>query len=124
MPTPMESHTFTTRTLSWMCFALVAILVAFWVVYFPIERSQLRPLAESINAAMPISGVFFLGRAWWCVPTIAAVIGAICLAAQLTLRNKLYSLATHVAASMTCLLGIAVYREALLGWFVELARNA
>lgn len=124
MTTLSDSPTISTRTVSWICFALVALLVALWVVYFPIERSQLRPLAENINADMPDSSVFFLGGPWWRVPTIAAIIGAFSLCAQLIPRNKVYSLASHLAASMICVLGILLYREGLFGWFVELAKNA
>lgn len=124
MRTLSDSSTISFRTLSWICFALVAIVVAFWVVYFPIERAHLRPLVENINAEMPASSVFFLGGAWWRVPMIAAPIGALSLGAELLIRNKLFSVVTHVMVGFACVVSIVVYREGLFVWFVELAKRA
>jgi hypothetical protein len=112
-----------TRTLSWVAFAMVACLVAFWTVYFPLERAQLRPLAESIHATLPVTCQYFLGGAWWSIPLTALLLGVLALLVQVHAPSRVVSTCFHLATSMLLLVGIVVYREAMLSWCVELVRN-
>jgi hypothetical protein len=112
-----------TRTLSWIAFGALVCGVAFWVVYFPLERAQLRPLAESIHATLPAVWQYFLGGAWWSIPATALLLGLLDLLVQVHAPSRVVSTCFHLATSMLLFAGIVIYREAMLSWCVELVRN-
>jgi hypothetical protein len=97
--------------------------VAFWVIYFPLERAQLRPLAESIHATLPVTCQYFLGGAWWSIPLTALLLGVLALLVQVHAPSRVVSTCFHLAMSLFLFVGIIVYREAMLSWCVELVRN-
>lgn len=119
----LSAETVSAWILSRFSLALVLSGVAFWVIYFPLERAQLRPLAESIHATLPATCQYFLGGKWWSMPLTALLLGLLALLVQAHAPSRVVSTCFHLATSMILFVGIVVYREAMLSWCVELVRN-